>query len=62
MKDPHDRGTQDFGTLDPSFVQRPLRRHRRASPIAVTAEMQDSIDSYLHEKPYLREALRRTGK
>ncbi len=62
MKDPHDQSTQDFGTIDPNFNQTPLRTRRRAHPRAVKRSEQERIDSYLHEKPYLREALRRTGK
>lgn len=62
MQDIHDHLTQDLGTIEPSFLKYPrnVSPRRTYSP----AEVQElcRIAAYYREKPYLREALRRTSK
>lgn len=59
MKDSHDHATQDMGTLHPSFTLYPHTRGLNDHYSDVEIRRLRAIQLYLHEKPYLREALRR---
>jgi len=56
MKDTHDRSTQDFATLDPSFQRYMRRTQLKPSSRTVTRKEQEEIDRVMHyvrEKPFL---------
>lgn len=62
MKDTHDRQTIDLATVDPTFclypvAWRPSGHYTQREWVRIRA-----MNGYMHEKPYLTEALRRSVK
>ncbi len=62
MKDSHDQSTQDFGTLEPTFLAFPRHALPRSCYSPEDQRLIERFDAYLREKPYLSEALRRSCK
>ncbi len=62
MKDSHDTETTDMAAFERSFRKYPNIRMHKDPQTASERSRSDAVKAYLHEKPYLREALRRTCK
>ncbi len=62
MKDIHDRSTQDMQTLDASFSALGVLQEETDRKTAKFRAEIARVEAYYREKPYLREALRRTVK
>ncbi len=62
MKDPHDGGTHDFATIEGSFQAFSRPAGMEVKNKTSKQSRNEAIRHYLHEKPYLREALRRSRK
>lgn len=62
MKDIHDRNTYDLSSIEPSFALYPHHYSPWGTITDQELAKERQIQGYLREKPYLREALRRTVK
>ncbi len=62
MKDIHDRSTQDMQTLDSSFSALAVLQDETNRKSAKYRSELARVAAYYREKPYLREALRRTSR